>query len=85
MLRDFLRWALGICPPFITVERAVEIAKQEVRRRGLLSNYPKVDVREGLRAYHLCFRELGNVKPGGPWVRVHLVSGRVLSFAHYNK
>ncbi len=85
MLRCFLRWVLGIYPPFITAERAVEIAKQEVRQRGLSSNYPKVDVREGVRAYHVLFRVLPNVKPGGPWVSIHLVSGRVLSFVYYKR
>src|ERR1700730_7941074 len=85
MLRDFLRRILGIRPPFITAERAVEIARQEVRRRGLFSDHPKADIRESVRAYHVHFGGLLNVKPGGPWVSVDLVSGRVLSFVHYNK
>ena len=85
MLRDFLRRVLGIRAPFITAERAVEIARQEVHRRGLFSDHPKADVRESVRAYHVHFRELLNVKPDGPWVSVDLVSGRVRSFVHYKK
>jgi len=68
----------------MTAERAIDIARQEVHRRGLSSDDRDVKVREGVRAYHVRFGPL-NVKPGGPTVSVHLVSGRILSFVYYNK
>jgi hypothetical protein len=83
MLRTLLRWVLGVNQPFITAERAVEIARQEAHKRGT-GTLREVVVREGVRAFHIWFGPF-NVKPSGPVVSVDLMSGRVVGYMHYRR